>query len=111
MSDRYTRKDAEQAAKRLAEHLGKPWGHYTDDVNHPDRHPTPLHEGGKFYTIPGGWALDYNPTYGGCVIEELAPDGGTWITQPFGSERCSPREFVAKVNTAITALGIVESQS
>jgi hypothetical protein len=101
MTDRYTRKDAEKAFKRLAEEFGKPTGHYREVA---EGETSNMADGQKFSTIPGGWVLDYNPTYGGCVVEELSPNPGeTWITQPFGSTRRSPREFCQMVNDMIRA--------
>jgi hypothetical protein len=108
MTERYTRKDAEEAGRRLAEAAGHRYGH-SEVVRELPEHvtnPTPggggeeaapyateRKSGGWFVTIPGGWAVDYNPTYGGCVIEEIAPNGRTWISQPFGATRRSPRQF------------------
>ena len=51
----------------------------------------------------GAWRLDYNPTYGGCIVEEAYNDGGA-VTHPFGEGRKSPAEFVACVNFALYAL-------
>ena len=50
--------------------------------------------GMEYRTIPGGLVLDHNPTYGGYVIERIAPNGRTWISTPYG-ERRSPREMEA----------------
>lgn len=99
MADRYTRKDAQIAFERLCEELGKPSGHYRKLAA---GETSNMANGQTFSTIPGGWALDYNPTYGGCVIEELSPTPGeTWISHPFGSTRRSPREFCQFVNDVI----------
>lgn len=98
---RYTRKDAERQFERLCEELGKPMGHYRECA---EGEVSNMENGQKYSTIPGGWALDYNPTYGGCVIEELSPvPGETWISQPFGSTRRSPREFCQMVHDIIRA--------
>lgn len=83
MSDKYTRKDAELAFGRLCEVLGKRPATAYNDV--------------------GAWTLDYNPIYGGAVVEEVINDGGG-ITQPLGSTRCTPREFCLRVNFLIRAL-------
>lgn len=92
MGERYTRKDADRAFVRLCEELGKPVGHYREVG---ESEASNMANGQRFSTIPGGWALDYNPTYGRCVIEELSPNPGeTWISHPLGSTRRSPREFV-----------------
>lgn len=97
--DRYTRKDAEKAFEHLCQELGKPVGHYRK-VNPGE--VSNMGEDRIITTIPGGWTLDYNPTYGGCVIEELSPNPGeTWISHPFGSTRRSPREFCSFVNAVL----------
>ena len=106
MAVRYTVKDAERSLRELCELMGRPYGHYVDV----DERPAPIDEhgpgeateryvhesdDGRFtITQPGAWELDYNPTYGGCVIEEIASNGRTWTHHPFGAERRSPREFV-----------------
>lgn len=100
MSERYTIKDAEKAMDRLCEELGKPRGHYR--TLEPGE-VSSIEGNTRITTIPGGWALDYNPIYGGCVVEEIAPDGHTWVSQPFGSTRRSPREFCQMVNDVLRA--------
>src|SRR5439155_4522318 len=116
MSDRYTRKDAEAAFARLASALGKTWsdqhgklwkGNYWEPV-----------EDGTLWTqsedagLPGNmrnrarvgaWALDYNPIYGGFVIEEMYNEGGG-VSQPFGSMRRGARDFCDAVYFAENAL-------
>lgn len=103
MAARYTRKDAEGAMERLARALGKPVGHYRElEPGEVSNYGSPTHT-----TIPGGWALDHNTTYGGCVINELGPEpGDTWITQPFGSQRRTYREMVEAIRFALDALRI-----
>ncbi len=81
--DRYTRKDAEKALQRLADATGHRLAESWNDV--------------------GGWELDYNPTYGGCVINEISNEGGA-VSQPFGCQRHSPREFCDMVRFGIHAL-------
>lgn len=81
--DRYTRKDAESALDRLCEATGNRRASAWNDV--------------------GGWQLDYAACYGGFVVNEVFNDGGG-ITQPFGSTRCSAREFCARVRFAIDAI-------
>jgi hypothetical protein len=101
MSDRYTLKDADKAFERLCEELGKPMGHYRKCA---DGEPSNMANGQTFSTIPGGWALDYNPTYGGCVVQELSPNPGeTWVRSPLGDRRRSPREFCQMVNNMLRA--------
>lgn len=47
--------------------------------------------------------LDYNPTYGGAVVEfTFKGHTGTW--QPFGSTRLRPFEFVQAVYYATSAM-------
>jgi hypothetical protein len=112
MGDRYTGKDAEAAVKRLAEALGLPYGHYvTTETEPPDgqyKQERPRADGSeRWFTVqPNALAVDYNPTYGGCVIHQLADDGGTWIREPFSRERKSPREFVAYVQALIAGIEI-----
>lgn len=104
MSDRYTRKDAERAFERLCEALNKPQGHYRTLA---EGEKSNMANGQTFSTIPGGWALDYNPVYGGCVIEELSPTPGeTWVSTPFGMMRRSPREFCQFVSDVLNGLAL-----
>ena len=106
MTDRYTRKDAEAALQRLTKALDKPLGHYRPCAQGESN----MGANHTFTTIPGGWALDYNPVYGGCVIEELADvPGETWIRHPMGERRMSPREFVQMCNRAIDAVSIARA--
>ena len=77
--DRYTRKDATKALQLLCEVIGHPMGF--DE---------------------GEWFLDYNSTYGGCVVAEKMAGGGEH--EPFGSARVPTREFCHKVNFAIRAI-------
>ena len=46
----------------------------------------------KSWNDVGGWGLDYNPTYGGYVIYEVANEGGAQ-SHPLGSGRKSPSAF------------------
>jgi hypothetical protein len=109
MSDRYTRKDAEAAFARLASTLGKTWsdqhgklwkGNYWEPVA--DGTLWTL-EGNENSARVGAWGLDYNPTYGGFVIEEIFNEGGG-VSQPFGSMRRSARDFCDAVYFAENAL-------
>ena len=112
MSERYTHKDAEKAVQRLAEAMSLPYGHYTTVDDEPEsfegeqpegRYKT---DGGGYWvtTQPGALELDYAPIYGGCIIQQMADDGGTWISEPFSRERKGPREFVGYVNALITGM-------
>lgn len=104
---RYTKKDAEQAFARLCELMGKTAGHYRKlEAGETSTYGSATHT-----TIPGGWALDYNPTYGGYVVEEISSDpaehpgelmdgrrySATSVSMPFGYTRRSAREFVQMV--------------
>ncbi len=91
--DRYTRKDADKAAARLAEATGHRFG-----VSYSDHRA-------------GDWYGDYNAIYGGYVIEEYCSDGGGGITHPLGSTRHSPREFCEMVNFALRTLEMVRTHA
>ncbi len=81
MAERYTGKNAEQAAQWLAERVGATWGHYRRD------------DDGNLAPIPGGWVMDYAPQYGGAVIEVMSDSGGSGVHRPFGMDRMDPRTF------------------
>lgn len=100
---RYTEKDARVALRRFCKTMGHEEGHYRKlEPGEVSTYGSNTHT-----TIPGGWDLDYNPTYGGCRIEEIAPDGGTWTSTPFGATRMSPREFCAAVDFTCKAVASV----
>lgn len=86
MADRYTRKDAEAALDRLLAAMGERRAQDWNDV--------------------GGYRLDYNPIYGGVVVERVVNDSGA-VTCPLGYQRRSPREFVEVVQFALEALQVV----
>jgi hypothetical protein len=87
MMDRYTRKDAENAFERLLTATGNRRSTSWNDV--------------------GGWNLDYAACYGGYVVEEVNnPSGG--ISQPFGSQRRTAREFVDCVRFACDAISLAK---
>jgi hypothetical protein len=46
----------------------------------------------KSYKDVGGWQLDYNPIYGGVVVEEIHNAQGG-VSNPLGFRRRTPREF------------------
>ena len=106
MTDRYTRKDAEAAFNRLRLVLDKPNGHYREA---PTTHEENPFGAPKYVTIPGGWALDHNSWYGGYVIQEIDPNGGTGIFEPFGSRRRTAREFCDAVNFALSAISLAQT--
>ena len=98
MSDRYTRKDAENATSRLAKALGKEAeGCWTRDKS------------GNLKSKVGCWTTDYNSIYGGAVINEMMNESGG-VSEPFGSTRRAPREFVDSVRMAITAIDIYKKR-
>ena len=88
MSERITIKDAYASLARLAQATG-------------NRLARPYNRE-QGYDV-GGWALDYNPTYGGVVIIEYVNNGGGQST-PITS-RMGLREFVDAVNFALRAFG------
>lgn len=77
---RITKKDIGGCASRLADDLGKKFGGCW------------VRKKGKRQSIVGCWEVDYNPTYGGAVIQEMINTKGG-VHQPFGSMRRKPREF------------------
>ena len=46
----------------------------------------------KDYKDVGGWRVDYNPIYGGAVIEEIVNNGGG-VTRAFTDRRVPPDMF------------------
>lgn len=98
MSDRYTRRDAERAFERLCETMGREIGPKWSRVN------------GKNVAKVGTWHLDYNAVYGGCKVAEIANVAGG-ESEPFGSLRQSPRDFVHSVNMAIRAVEMDRRQT
>ncbi len=55
------------------------------------------------YNHVGGLRIDYNPTYGGAVIEEILNAGGG-VNHPFGDRRMPLGEFVQAMHFAINVL-------
>ncbi len=107
---RVTKKLLETLLEMFAEQSGQRVGHYEQvpvdtpwpvetqqpaaggEAAEPYRSPVTVGATSEYRTIPGGLVLDHNPTYGGYVIERIAPNGRTWISTPYG-ERRSPREM------------------
>jgi hypothetical protein len=79
-TERYTKKDAEQALVRFLSAINKPYG-YDEGCYH----------------------LDYNATYGGCLIHCVVNKGGG-VSTPFGMHRMSPYDFCSCINFAIKAI-------
>ena len=89
--DRYTKQDCVNAAKRLANVLGKEFGNCWVKV------------GDKWKSKVGCWDVS---TYGGvCIIEEISNESGE-VYLPFGYTSRRPRDFVDAVNFAIKAIDI-----
>jgi len=84
---KYTIKDARLATGNLMVALGKQWAGGHSDV--------------------GGWILDYNTIYGGCVIEEIVNVGGG-VRRPLISNRLPPREFCEAIRFALCVLDIAK---
>lgn len=69
--------------------------------------------GGKVaesYKDVGGYELDYNPTYGGYVINRISNESGAVDCQ-FGMGRLHAREFVSACHFAIAVLREKECKS
>jgi len=95
MTDRYTRKEANGCAERLAKIVGKQFGncHVKD----------PSTESGWRW-IEGCWTTDYNTTYGGIKMVEIMERGAQ--SDILGERRRSPREFCEAVWFAEKVLDI-----
>ncbi len=111
MSYRVTKKLLDELLAIYADSTGQRTGHYevvpvdspwdsaTQEPSHggeaaePYRSPV-VDTDTEYRTIPGGLVLDHNTYYGGYVIEQIAPNGRTWISTPHGGRR-SPREMEA----------------
>ena len=50
----------------------------------------------------GGYYLDYNPTYGGYVINRIVNKGGG-VSNPFGMTRRSGRELIDAMGFALNS--------
>lgn len=105
-----------EVTKQLAEVMGVPYGHYTYHDTEPDLSELdPQYGGGesptayKVKTRDGRWVTtqpnaleaDFNGHYGGWVIQQIAPNGRTWISNPFGSTRRRLSGFVSFVEDLI----------
>jgi len=97
MADRYTEKDAIKCGKRLADILGKKFGSCLIRVD----------EESKW--VIGCWDVDYNPIYGGAVIDEIVNEAGA-IHKPLGAMRRKPREFCDTVSFAEEAIKLHEKK-
>jgi hypothetical protein len=92
-----TKKDAVKAVELLCEVLGKPYGGYVKN------------QAGELVGN-GGYALDYTPTYGGCVIHEFDTTC-TGVNTPFGQTRMSVREFIQSVHMTIFGMSLMSGRN
>jgi hypothetical protein len=83
MAERYTQKDANRCFANLLRISG--------------------HRSAKKYSDVGGWRLDCNNVYGGCVVEEISNKHGA-VNMPLGYVRRKPREFCDVVGFASAVL-------
>lgn len=110
---------AVEAVQRLAKVMGVPYGHYAYHDSEPDTSALdPDHHGGesptayKRQTSDGRWITtqpsaleaDHNSAYGGWVIDQIAPNGRTWISKPFGDTRRPLRSFLNFVEAQIARI-------
>jgi hypothetical protein len=93
MSTRYTKKDAEKSAERLANTLGKKFGKCWTK------------KGNRNVAEIGCWTYDHNSVYGGGNINEIVNESGG-VREPFGSRRLKPESFVNAVNMSIKSVEI-----
>ena len=61
---------------------------------------------GKWICQEGAWELDYNPSYGGYIINEMC-NGTGGVRQPVLAHRVSGREFVDMCRTLLAARRLV----
>ena len=94
---RYTEKDAVKAVELLCVIIGKPYGTYVKN------------DKGDLVGN-GGYALDYNPTYGGCVIHEFLTTS-TAVNTPFGQTRMSIREFVQSIHMTVSGIYLMDRRN
>ena len=60
---------------------------------------------GKYKANVGNWTLSHNSTYGGYVIEQIYNAAGG-VSQPFGSRRYKPTQFIEMMRFAMDALEV-----
>lgn len=106
MSDRYTRRDAQNAFQALAQATGAIIPDPTWPISDPRRE--------------GAWKLDYNSVYGGFRIVayckdsppregDTRPQSYTSETDIFGAERLPAREFSQRCRFAVRAIALAKS--
>ncbi len=95
---RVKRAGLESAVQRLAERLGKPQGPaWTRDE-----------KTGRNTARVGVWELDYNPIYGGYVVEEIHNEAGG-ICRPLGDTRMKGEQFLEALYMVNRALDIQDA--
>jgi hypothetical protein len=94
MTDYTTGKDVRVQAQRLAEALGKKFSVNGDCWDRKENK-----------AIVGCWIVDCNPTYGGCIIEEMFNEHGA-VSHPIMELRQPPRELVQSIRFALRVLEI-----
>jgi len=97
MTRRVTKKDVGGCASRLADDLGKKFGGCW------------VRKNGKLQSIVGCWEVDYNPTYGGAVIQEMVNVSGG-VHQPFGPMRRKPGDFCDATRFAQDAIRLYKKK-
>ena len=95
---RVTKKQMLGCARRLVKDLDGQFGNCIIKKN------------GKFAGFKVGcWDVDYNPTYGGAVLYQIATEGGGQ-SQPFGSMRRKPSEFCDTTRFAQDAIRLCKKR-
>ena len=84
MAQRYTGKDARNCGRRLANLLDREFGD--------DKSSCWVRKNGKLTAKIGCLTVDYNPIYGGAILEEMMNEHGG-VSHPFGEGRLKPYEF------------------
>lgn len=93
--DKITRSMLEASLGRVAVKVGKTAGNPWRTIN------------GKNVATVGCWTLDYNPVYGGYIVEETVNAAGG-VTHPLLGRRVSARELWNQLyagNAALTLKG------
>jgi hypothetical protein len=85
MTERYTRKDIQNCGRRLAQAVGHEFGDEKSGCYEKTAE-------GRFKSKEGCLRVDYNPTYGGSIIEQIVGEAGG-VTHPFGEGRLKGYEF------------------
>jgi len=97
MARRVTKKDVGGCASRLADDLGKKFGGCW------------VRKNGKLQAVVGCWEVDFNPTYGGAVIQEMVNTSGG-VHMPFGMMRRKARDFCDTTRFAQDAIRLYKKK-